>query len=429
MHRAANDEPSPAVAGEVAAQGEFARGWKPLLAASVGVGLGLSPMPAFTSGIFGLALEHEFGWSRSAVLLSSALLMLSLFLFGPYVGRLTDRIGARPVAIWSTIGLGVTTMMLSLVTHAIWTYYLLFWLMTVAALGTLPITYARVINTWFFRYRGLALGISLCTTGVSGMILPIYVQTLIMHYGWRVAYLGLGLLPLVITLPCIVLLLPRTEPVLTADNARPDAVTVTEGVAIRVALGDRRYWIMAATVLIAGLGVGGTVVNLVPLLIDHGFAPLAAASLFGFYGLSVIVGRILSGWLLDRFWAPAVGAAFLLCPALGTAVMGSTMQGPALLSAATFLVGLASGAEFDLMAYMLSRYFGRRNFSALYSGQYAAFALGAGTAPAIFGGVHDRFHTYTPILHVVSVLFLVAAALLLALGRYPRFEESSAVEA
>jgi len=405
------------------APAEFSRGWKPLLAASIGVGLGLSPMPAFTSGIFGLALEHQYGWSRSAVLLGSALLMISILLFGPYVGRLTDRVGARPVAIWSTVGLGVSTMALSLVTHEIWTYYLLFGLMTVVSLGTLPITYARVVNTWFFRQRGLALGISLCTTGIAGMLLPVYVQTLIGHFGWRVAYIGLGLLPLVVTLPCILLLLPRVEPVLGPDDAQPGrqpAASGIEGVATREALGDRRYWIMALSVLIVGLGVGGTVVNLVPLLIDHGLTPLHAASLFGSYGLSVIVGRILSGWLLDRFWAPAVGCGFLLSPAIGAFLLADGGQATALLAAAIFLVGLASGAEFDLMAYLLSRYFGRRHFSALYAGQYAAFALGAGTAPSIFGAVHDRLHTYTPILHLSAGLFVVAALALLALGRYPR---------
>ena len=403
-------------------RGEFGRGWKPLLAASIGVGLGLSPMPAFTSGIFGLALEHEFGWSRSAVLLGSALLMLSILFFGPSVGRLTDRIGARPVAIWSTVGLGLTTMALSLVTREIWTFYLLFGLMTVVSLGTLPITYARVINSWFFRQRGFALGLSLCTTGIAGMILPIYVQTLIAHFGWRIAYLGLGLLPLVITLPAILLLLPRTEPILGPDDGE-SATGAIEGVAVREALADRRYWIMALSVLIVGLGLGGTVVNLVPLLVDHGLTPMRAASLFGFYGLSVIVGRILSGWLLDRFWAPAIGCGFLLSPAIGALLLANGGQAPMLLAVATFLIGLASGAEFDLMAYLLGRYFGRRHFSVLYSGQYAAFALGAGTAPAIFGAVHDRLHTYTPILHVSAALFVVAALALLALGRYPLLTE------
>jgi cyanate permease len=84
------------------------------------------------------------------------------------------------------------------------------------------------------------------------------------------------------------------------------------------------------------------------------------------------------------------------------------------------MLGLTSGAEFDLTAYLTSRYFGRRNFGALYGGQYAIFGVGAGFSPALFGFVHDKAGSYNPILMVSATMFVLGGAVLLLLGRYPK---------
>jgi MFS family permease len=402
----------------VAHPSELRRGWKPLLGAAVGIGLGLSPIPTFTIGVFAVQLQAAFGWSRASILSSSIAVTIALLVVGPFVGRLTDRIGARPIALASTAALGVTTASLSLTTSNIWMFYALFAAMSVLSLGTLPIVYARVINTWFDRQRGVALGIALSTTGISGMLLPIYAQTLIAQVGWRGAYVGLGLLPLLITLPCVYFLLPRD-----GGSAAPGASVTpvaTDGLTVRQALHGYRFWVMGAVALAAGAGLGGALTNMVPLFLDRGFSPATASGIFGLYGLAVVVGRLGSGWLLDRFWAPAVGCVFLWAPAVGAVLLASGIATVPVLALGTILMGLASGAEFDLVAYLTSRYFGRRHFSALYALQYAGFGVGSGIAPGIFGLVRDRTGAYDPILYGVGALFAIGAMLLLTLGRYPR---------
>jgi MFS family permease len=192
-------------------RGEFARGWKPLLGSAIGIGLGLAPIGPFTSGVFAVQLQHEFGWSRASILAGQFTVVAALLLLGPVVGRLADRLGAKRIAVWSAIGLGLGFMSLSLVTAQIWTYYLLYGLMCVVGIGTMPIIYGRVVSLWFDRYRGLALGIALCMTGVSGIFLPIYAQALIGHFGWRWAYVGVGALSLCVGAPLLALLLPGAE--------------------------------------------------------------------------------------------------------------------------------------------------------------------------------------------------------------------------
>jgi MFS family permease len=398
---------------------EIARNWKPLLAAAVGIGLGVSPMTAFTTGIFSLALAKQFGWSRGDIMGVVIFQTLAFVFIGPLLGRLTDRIGPRPVVIASTIGIGLSTAAFSLINAHIWTFYLAYGVMMVVSLGTMPPIYARVISVLFDRQRGLALGLALFTTGLAGVFLPLYVQKLIGMFGWRMAYVGLGLLPLLIALPCILLLLPGNM----GQNAQkaPGAVIgpVTEGLSIRQALRTYRYWLMAVVGFAVGAGLNGLIVNMVPLLVDRGFTPIAAAQMFGVYGMGVIAGRLSSGWLLDRFWAPAVGWGYLLLPVAGVLLLagGGTANVHQILCALG-LIALASGGEFDLIAYLCGRYFGTRNFSALYSGQYALFAAGAGFAPGIMGFIHDRTGTYDPALYGLAGLFAVAAFALLGMGRY-----------
>jgi MFS family permease len=397
---------------------EIARHWKPLLAAAVGIGLGVSPVTAFTTGIFALALAKQFGWSRGDIMGVVIFQTLAFVFIGPFLGRLTDRVGPRPVVIASTIGIGLSTAAFALINEHIWTFYLAYGVMMVVSLGTMPPIYARVVSVLFDRQRGLALGLALFTTGLAGILLPLYVQKLIGAFGWRMAYVGLGLLPLLIALPCILLLL-RGNFGQDAEAERAVNRPAIEGLSISEALRTYRYWLMAAVGFAVGAGLNGVIINLVPLLVDRGFTPIAAAQMFSVYGMCVIAGRLSSGWLLDRFWAPAVGCGFLLLPVAGVLLLAGegTAQVHQILIAVG-LIALASGGEFDLIAYLCGRYFGTRNFSALYSGQYAIFAAGAGFAPGVLGFIHDRAGNYDPALYGLAVLFAAAAIAVLGLGRY-----------
>jgi OFA family oxalate/formate antiporter-like MFS transporter len=215
------------------------------------------------------------------------------------------------------------------------------------------------------------------------------------------------------------------------QNARIDRAAVTrplvEGLSIAEALHSYRYWLMAAIGFAVGAGLNGLIINMVPLLVDRGFTPIAAAQMFGVYGMGVIAGRLSSGWLLDRFWAPAVGCGYLLLPVGGVLLLagGGTVHVHQILLALA-LIALASGGEFDLIAYLCGRYFGTRNFSALYSGQYGIFAAGAGFAPGIMGFIHDRAGNYDSALYGLSVLFALAALALLGMGRYAFLPGSAA---
>lgn len=396
------------------AWGEVRLHWRPLLACSVGIGLGLSPLPPFTAGLFATALEGEFGWMRGEILATIMFVTASLFVLGPFLGRLVDRRGARVVALWSTIGLGLSIAAMSLVTAQIWTFYLCWAVMAVVAIGTLPITYARVITSWFDKGRGLALGIALASTGITGAFAQFYIQWLIDDYGWRVAYLGLAALPLVIAVPILWLFLIEPEPSATGQAEREGP-----GATVAEALRHYRLWALSVAALALGAGTGGLIPNYVPLLTGGGVPMATALKAMSALAISVIAGRIVTGFLLDRFSGPIVGS-ILIAPAIaGLALLASFPAEPSSAWAAAVTVGLIAGAEFDLVAYMTSRYFGRRHFSEIYGIQYAIFGLGAGASPAGYGLLRDLTGGYFPLMATSMALFALAIAALLTLGRYP----------
>lgn len=395
---------------------ELKRGWRQLLACSVGIGLGLSPLPPFTSGLFATALTEEFGWPRGQILGSIIVVTIALLILGPFVGRLVDRIGARKVAIGSTFCLGVAIAGLSLINDNILSFYAGWLVIAIFALGTLPLTYAKVVMGWFTRARGVALGIALASTGITGALYPYYVGFLMEGYGWRTAYVGMGLLPLIIALPILFLWLREAEPIAASADAPAPALT---GMSVRDALHSYRFWASAMAAMALGAGTGGLMPNLGPVLGEGGMDAAHIQQALAVLAISVTAGRLLSGFMLDRLWAPVV-ALLLVAPACAAVMLlASGGVSPAVALVAVAVIGLVAGAEFDLVAYITGRYFGRKHFSEIYAMQYAIFGLGSGASPAIYGFIRDGSGSYMTALYMSLTLLALGVALLFTLGRYP----------
>ncbi|WP_162301964.1 MFS transporter [Croceibacterium ferulae] len=396
---------------------EFRRAWRPLIASSVGLGLGLSPIPPYASGIMASALEAQFAWPRADILGTLMIVPVALVLLGRFVGRLVDRVGARKVAIVSTAGLGLAQSLIALIGTTLPGFYIAWAIMAVVALGTLPMTYAKVINGWFVQARGMALGISLAATGLTGAFLPFALTEAVAQIGWRGGYLVLAALPLLVALPLLLAWL-REAPAAAAGDAA--AAGGGAGLSVAAALRGYRFWTLAAASMALAFGVSGLLPNLYPLLLERGLDQGLVTRALAALALSVTGGRILSGFLLDRLWAPIVCAILVLPAVVALALLASPGISPAIIVAAVVTLGLVAGAEFDLIAFMTSRYFGQRHFSEIYGMQYAAFGLGAGFAPSTFGALRDRLGSYDPTLWLSICLLLTGTALNFTLGRYPR---------
>jgi MFS family permease len=405
---------------------EFRRGWPVLIAAALGTAFGASPIPFNSIGPFTRPLAEEFGWGRGDIQLALFWFTATVVITVPFVGGLADRIGVRKVAIATLALFGLAFAALALTPASLVTFYLLWGLMGALGAGSTPVSWTRVVNAWFVHNRGFALALTLMGTGVTAALLPSLATWLIAEFGWRRAFLGIALLPLVVALPVAVWLFrePDARGAVSFDGAANRA-----GVTVQAALRDYRYWVIAGSILCIAIGVGGSITNFQPLLMDRGFEPAEAARVAGAIGVSVIAGRLIAGFLIDRYWAPLVTLPMLALPALACILLAqSSVSMPAALLSA-ILIGFAAGAETDLVAYLTARYFGLANYGRLYGLQYAVFGFASGVSPFLFGKVFDVTGGYQPILYAAAVLFVVGAVALLTLGRYPRFDESEPVTA
>ena len=406
---------------------EFRRGYKPLLGALIGAGCGLSSVCFYTNGVFVAAISEDMNWSRGAIQIGVSIMILIAVITAPTVGWLIDRYGARRIALISLPLFGITLSGMSLVTDQIWTFYAGWAVMSIFAAGTLPITWTKVVNGWFDDFRGMALGLTLAGTGIAATLAPSYVVWLIDIMGWRNAYVALAFTVMAISLPSVYLLFKepaesQSGKVNQIDAAISKQHLMATGLSVKEALKGYRFWVLSISLLLVAASISGVITNFVPLLTDKGLSFADAARYAGLIGVSVIGGRLVAGFLMDRLWAPMIAAIFLCMPCLAAFILTTGNISPMLLGLSALIVGLAAGAELDLMAFLVSRYFGLKHYGALYGGIYIFFSIGAGLAPAMFGWTYDMFGHYQAVLYIAAISSMIGACLMLTLGRYPLFD-------
>ncbi|WP_343525440.1 MFS transporter [Sphingomonas sp.] len=392
--------------------GEFARGWPVVLVAATGTGLGIAGLLTYTAGIFAKDLGPAIGLTRTALGLAFFLSTVMLAVAMPVVGRLVDRRGPRGVAVVGSLALSVGFLALGTVVRSSGGFIATMALIGLFAAGSAPVGYTRAVNAWFDRSRGLALGLTQLGIGLAGTIMPPVVALVVTASGWRTGYLVLSVVALVGVVPALALPAAGTDrsAVTSAVDGPP-----TDGrlfVALLLAFGAM------------ALSFAGLLPHFVPMLRDAGMSGPDAGFVAALVGVSVIVSRVVVGWLADRISAPRIAAACCLLCAVGCAALA--WQGVALAWAGAVALGSAMGAEADLIGYLTVRYFGIARYGRLYALQYASFMLMAGLSPLWIGVVADRSGSYAPPLVIAACGLVVAAILFMRLPSPPPSPRASA---
>jgi MFS family permease len=280
-----------------------------------------------------------------------------------------------------------------------------------------PIPYAAVITHWFDSHRGIALGLATAGVGLGVALIPQLAASLIGHFGWRWAYVGLGIAVVVLAWLPVVLFVRDPPWVPASGRAGTTNAAALPGIDAAAALKTRNFWMLSVAFFLGVLAINGTIVHIVALLTDRGIPLQVATGALSIAGLAIIVGRIACGWCLDRFWGPYVAVCFFLLPMLGIALLGSGLANPVPLVGAA-LCGAGIGAEIDLMAFFISRYFGLKAYGKIYGLMFMLFNIGTGMGPALSGRAFDRFHSYSQIFIVYEVALALTCVLLFGLGKY-----------
>jgi MFS family permease len=393
---------------------EDPRGWLNVLAAFFGLALSYAMFTVFMFGTLVQPLQQEFGWSRAGMSLALTITNVTVVFGSPLMGYLVDRFGVKPLLIPSIVLMGIAVWSMSLLQGSIAWFYLGYLAITLLGLGTLPLSYSRVVIAWFDRRRGLALGIALAGFGVGGALVPEISKTMIEGYGWRSAYQLFAAAVLLLSLPLALFVL-REAPAVSEDKEAPPQW----GLSNREAARTRNYWLVLFSFLLVGVGITSVLSHLVPMLLDRGMSLTSAARCMSTLAVALIFGRIFAGFLMDHFFAPWVTACFVVFGLAGGVVLlalGAT--GPWAFVAAA-LVGLATGSEISEIAYIVGRYFGQLSFGQIYGIMFGAFQLGSAVSAPMMGYYFDQVGDYTGALWFVAGLVLVGAVLVAMMSPYP----------
>ncbi len=203
----------------------------------------------------------------------------------------------------------------------------------------------------------------------------------------------------------------QAEIIITEQDAQENGVSVKES------LHMSHFWMLIAIFFLISTAVVGLIPNFIPLLQDAGLAADQVGSYAAALGVSVMLGRLLTGFLIDRIFAPHLTAIIFLCVSL--ACISLAVGGVDYALFAGIALGFAVGAEVDLIGYYTARYFGLKNYGMVYGFQYSSFLVGAGISPILAGSIWDNTGNYDMALIAASALLLVVVVLSLLLPRFP----------
>lgn len=427
MHVSSSRTTSRTGAGPAAGHGaalnlaEFRLGWRALLVAVVGVSTSVNATLLYGFSSMIGPLEKAFGWSRAELQPAVTFLFLGAILSSQVVGWLNQRYGLRKVTLLSLAALSCGFLLLTQLRGSVWSLYIGFMFIAWAGLGTLQVTWTNLVNLWYERNRGLALAITLSGTGIAAIVMPPLVTRVTETWGWQGGFVVMALMSSLLAMPLVALWMRASIPDGVADQGMAAPLPALTGLSFREGLRSARFWRCNIALTLVVSAILGIVTNGVPMLRERGMSAMEAGQIFSSFGLSLILGRVVVGYLVDRIWAPGVAAVTLLMPAVGCVLFGVAGASVPLLVLATLLVGVGAGAEFDLAAFLVARYFGLREYGRLFGVHLGLITLGSSLSPLLFGAMYKFTGSYVVLLGYCTICFALGALLLLTLGRYPVF--------
>ena len=397
-------------------RGFRATGWMVVVGSTIALIVGNGPVLLFTFGVFLKPITEEMGWNRGTMSIGIGLGLTIAGLATPLLGRLIDRWGVQRITLISVTLFSLSFSMIALTGTSVAAFIALYAFCGLLSSGHAPLPYAKAITFWFDERRGLALGIAMAGVGVGTAVMPQVANVLVQTFGWRGAYAALGAVTWIVAFPAVLLFVK--EPL---DVRSDRQVAQVAGDEVGTAFRSGAFWMLATSVLLVVTAVNGTIAHLVALLTDRGMASASATSMLVGVGISTIFGRLISGYLLDRVFAPRLAAIIFLVPIAGIVVLWFGGASPALALISAICFGFGLGAEVDVIGFLVGRYFGLRRYGEIYGYIFALFTIGSGVGPFLMGLSFDATRSYERALIIFCVMLLVASVIIFRIGpyRYP----------
>lgn len=395
-----------------------------ILAAAIG--FSFTSVITAATGLFIVPITQEFGWSRTLASSGVSITAMLTFLFSPLFGVFIDKWGTRRMAIPGLVLMALVIASLSLLSGAPWQWFAIWTIYAVAALATKSTVWTAAVNSTFDAGRGMALGLVLSGSAIAQAVTPPLTNYLIDAFGWRMAFVWLGLgWGTIAVILCLIWLrdgydISRRERAARTDGATKKAPLLdVPGLSMAQALRSVALWRIAISTFVIMTATIALVVHQIPILSELGVDRTTASFYAGIAGLTGIAGKLITGALLDRYPAKWVGGLTIAATSL-TFILLLVPGAPIWAVVSALMInGYAGGTKLQLVGFLTAAYSGMRKFGTIFGAMASLIAAGSGLGPVLGGYIYDTWGNYVPMLWGGFMLTLFSAFLLLGLGSYP----------
>ncbi|UCV17792.1 MFS transporter [Ferribacterium limneticum] len=372
---------------------------------------------AFALSMFIAPMGDEFHWTRTDISLGYSIMTLGLAFSAPFAGRVFDYYGVRRTLLFLVPLFAAAIASLSLLPPSLPAYLGFFGVAGVLGAFHSSIPYIKVVSGWFDRRRGIAIGVTMSGVAVGGILLTQTVRFVMERAGWRDGFIALGAIILILGFSAVLFLVHEKPTPVRALDVPLDVSTSLSGTTVAKAIRDPAFWIILLFVFCMSMTVNGIAASAAAILNWKGASTGEAAKMLAILAGASFVGRLGTGFILDRVFAPYIAASICTITIAGIALL-SSVEGSTASIVGLAAIGFSLGAETDVIAYMLGRYCGLRSFGALFGITVGIFALAPAFGIPLLAMSFDHTQSYATTMGGFAVAVAIAAITTLQLGPY-----------
>ena len=347
--------------------------------------------------------------------------------FGILAGTLIDRIGAR-VVILAGVGLVGLPLLLMGGMSRFWQFEVLCIVEVIGYVLAGPLANQVLIARWFQRRRGQAMGYAYLGLGLGGVVAPMLVNFLARSLGWRHGLELLGTFILVVLLPvgiCVTRSSPEDFGVApeafgeTAPPAESSAAFAATPLAVSQAVRTVPFWLILTGSTLAIGAIGAVIQHFILFLKDAGYSATAASQYSTILLTASLGGRVIVGYLADRFRKSYLMAFFYFLIGVSVFLLAYP-HSPILLASFAVVFGFAMGADYMLIPLVTSECFGTASLGKLLALIIMGYSIGQWAAPWFVGKMFDARHSYDLAWKITAILGMAGAAAIYAMPSHVR---------
>lgn len=365
------------------------------------------------AGVYFAPVSKELGVGIGQISVYITIQSLVSMVILPFTGKLFNKFDILILLTSAFVLLAVAFGCMSLANSVI-VFYVCSALIGIACAFIIYMPVPILINSWFQKKSGLAMGIATSFAGVGAAVFTPIANALVQNLGWRLAYVALAAIGAVLILPFTIFVV-RTKPADKGlapygaeENASSKAnVTVLEGVATSTALKSVSFWVLAvfAALVIMGSGITTHVPGIAG---SFGFSPAMGATAGSALAIGVIAGKLLIGPMSDKFGPTKAVWVNLLAGVVGLFLIlfngGSFVQ----MLLGSGMLGMATCTGTIAPALITKAAFGTKDYNVIYSYISTVSSLAGAVSISLFGFIYDATNSYIPVLYILVAAFVIA---------------------